>query len=58
MLRINNLKLNISHTEEELLEKIVRSLKISRKELKSYTIRKQSIDARKKEDIKYIYTIR
>ena len=57
MLRINNLKLNISHTEEELLEKIVRSLKISRKELKSYTIRKQSIDARKKEDIKYIYCI-
>ncbi len=57
MLRINNLKLNISHTEEELLEKIVRSLKISKKELKSYTIRKQSIDARKKEDIKYIYCI-
>lgn len=57
MLRINNLKLNIGHTEEELLEKIVRSLKISRKELKSYTIRKRSIDARKKEDIKYIYCI-
>lgn len=57
MLRINNLKLNIGHTEEELLEKIVRSLKISRQELKSYTIRKQSVDARKKEDIKYIYCV-
>lgn len=57
MLRISNLKLNIGHTEEELLEKIVRSLKISRNELKSYTIRKQSIDARKKEDIRYIYCV-
>lgn len=57
MLRINNLKLNIGHTQEELLEKIVQSLKVSRKELKSYTIRKQSIDARKKQDIKYIYCI-
>lgn len=57
MLRINNVKLNISHTEEELLEKIVRLLKINRKEVKSYTIRKQSIDARKKDDIKYIYCV-
>ncbi|MBQ4529873.1 MAG: NAD(P)-binding protein [Lachnospiraceae bacterium] len=57
MLRIQNIKLNITHTQEELLAKIARSLKITEKEIKSYTIKKRSIDARKKEEIKYIYCI-
>ena len=57
MLRIQNLKLNITHTQEELLTKIARSLKITEKEIKSYSIKKKSIDARKKDDIKYIYCI-
>ena len=57
MLRVNNIKLKIDHTEEELTEKLLQVLKIQRKDLKSMTIRKRSIDARKKEELKYIYCI-
>ena len=57
MLRINNIKLKIEHTEEELIEKLLQALKIQKKDLKSYTIRKRSVDARKKDDVKYIYCI-
>lgn len=57
MLRINNIKLDIGHTEEELLEKISKTLKISPKAVKLYNIRKKSIDARKNTEIKYIYCV-
>lgn len=57
MLRINNIKLDIGHAEEKLLEKISKTLKVSLKDVKSYIIRKKSIDARKNTEIKYIYCV-
>ncbi len=57
MIRIGQLKLQPNHTEEELLQKITKTLRVSEKEILDYKIRKQSIDARKKTDIKYVYTI-
>jgi len=57
MLRIGQLKLPPNHTESELHQKILKTLHISNHELLSYQIRKLSIDARKKPDIKYVYTI-
>jgi uncharacterized FAD-dependent dehydrogenase len=57
MIRVSQLKMNITHNEEELCDKLLKSLKISKKQLVSFEICKKSIDARKKNDIKYIYTI-
>lgn len=57
MLRINNIKLNFNHSDQELQEKIAKALKLKASEIKSYTIRKRSIDARRKNEIKYIYCV-
>ena len=56
MIRISGLKLNINHSEEDLISKAAKELKLPSKEIKSYTIIKKSIDARKGE-VKYIYSI-
>lgn len=57
MLRINQLKLEPGHSEQELKEKILHVLRIKPEELLEYHIFKRSIDARKKPDVYYSYTI-
>ena len=57
MLRISQLKIKVGHSREELEEKLLKTLRIRREELLDYTIFKQSIDARKKPEIFYVYTI-
>lgn len=57
LIRINQLKLNIHHSDKELEDKICKALRIRNSELKTYYILKRSLDARKKDDIKYVYTI-
>ncbi|MBE5926797.1 MAG: FAD-binding protein [Lachnospiraceae bacterium] len=56
MIRITGLKLNINHTNDDLIAKAAKELKISAKEIKSFIIIKKSIDARKGE-VKYIYSV-
>ena len=57
MLRINQLKLHPGHTKEELENKICSFLRIKKEDLKEMSIVKQSIDARKKPEIFFTYTI-
>ena len=57
MLRINQLKLHVEHTEEELIKKLLHLLHINKEDLLSYEIRRQSLDARKKPELFYVYTI-
>lgn len=57
MIRINQLKLSVDHTEEDLLAKAAKILKIPAKEIQSLEIIKQSLDARKKEEIHFTYSI-
>lgn len=57
MIRINQLKLSINHTEKELREAVYKKLRVTPEIVRSFTIRKQSIDARKKTEIKYIYAV-
>lgn len=57
MLRINQLKLHPEHNPKELEDKICKYLHIPKDALLDYKIRKQSIDARKKPDIFFSYTI-
>ncbi len=56
-IKISQLKLPVGHTKDALEEKIRKTLKINTEDLLSYEIVKQSIDARKKPDIKWVYTI-
>lgn len=57
MIQIQQLKLPVSHTEEELKQKIAKMLRLSSSEIQGYDIKKQSIDARKKQEVSYVYTV-
>ena len=57
MIRINQLKLPIDHTEQDLYKKAAKTLKIDSKMIEDINIIRQSLDARKKNDIIYVYSI-
>lgn len=56
MIRINQIKIGISHTEIELRNKIKKTLKLNNDNF-TYRIIKKSIDARKKPELFYVYSI-
>ena len=56
MLTLQQVKLPVSHTREDLEKKIVKTLNISSQELQSWKIRKRSLDARKKPELYFVYT--
>ena len=56
MLRIQQLKMPVEHTKDELRSRILKTLRIRKEDLISYEIIKQSLDARGQE-IKYVYMI-
>lgn len=55
MLRINQIKLPANHTKEQLEKKIYQA--VPKEFVESYHIWKQSIDARKKDNICYVYSV-
>lgn len=56
-IRINNIALKIDEDKSLLLKKVAKKLKVSEDEIENFKIIKESLDARKKNDIKYIYCI-
>lgn len=57
MIRLSQLKLPIHHDQRMLEEKICRHLRIRKEDLISWKIVRRSLDARKKPDLKFVYTI-
>lgn len=57
MIRIYEIKLTIKETVSSLTEQAAIILGVSKQEIKNLTIVRESIDARKKSDIKKVYTI-
>lgn len=57
MIRINQMKLGAAHTQEELEKKIIKTLRIKKEDLLGFEIRKQSLDARKKPELFYVYSV-
>lgn len=57
MIRINQLKLPVTHTEQELYKKAAKTLRISEQQLLSIKRVRQSLDARKKPDLFYTYSL-
>ena len=58
MIQITQLKLPVSHSPEELEQKIAGVLGIPRQEIKNYEILRRSVDARRREGLQYVYTVR
>ena len=56
MIRITQLKLPVDHTEEDLRQQIARKLRCHAGSC-SWKIVRQSLDARHKDDKKYVYTV-
>ena len=57
MIRLKNIKIKQDLTEEEVLQIAISKNKIRMEEVTKWYIYKKSIDARKKEDIYYNYTL-
>ena len=57
MLHINSLQLNVHHDENDLKKKLAKTIGCNIDEIEEYEIRKRSIDARKKPEISYSYSI-
>ena len=57
MIQMQQIKLPVTHTREDLETKISDILKIPKEQILSYRIARQSLDARKKQNIHYVYTI-
>lgn len=57
MIRINEIRLSLDENESELTRKAAKALRINQKYIKSLTIYKKSVDARKKDDIHFSYSV-
>ncbi len=57
MIRVSQIKLPIGHREEELPVAVAKAIRVPVEKLSKITVIKKSIDARKKDDIKFIYTV-
>ena len=55
--RINQIKLNFDESEDRIPKRILDRLKSSNIDIDQWEIRRKSIDARHKDDIKYVYTV-
>ena len=58
MIRLRQIKVNIENNQQEhIINKISKLLHINKEKIISYNIQKQSLDARKKDNICYVYEI-
>ena len=57
MIRMNQIKLPIGHTPDQLAQKICKLLHIKEQQIQEISIAKRSIDARKKPNLQYVYAV-
>lgn len=57
MIRLQQVKLPITHTRQDLEKAVEKALHIQPQQMQSYEIVKQSLDARKKSDLRYSYVV-
>ena len=57
MIRINNIKMPVKHTENDLKKTVYKLYRINEKEVKSFEIAGQAIDARKKDNVVFVYAV-
>ncbi len=57
MIKIGNIKLALSESEEMLPQKIARALHIPRTAIVSYSITKKAVDARDRKNVHFVYSV-
>lgn len=57
MIRINEIKMSLDSSKDDLLRKAAKLLKIKPSEIKKMNIAKKSVDARKKDNVMFTYSV-
>lgn len=57
MIRINEIKTGLDYSSEELYKKAAKTLRIKSSDIKSLSIYKKAVDSRKKDDIKFVFSL-
>lgn len=57
MIQLSQIKLKIPHSDKQLKDKIIKLLRVRPQDLLSVKILKKSLDARKKPELFYVYTV-
>lgn len=57
MIKLDQLKLSISAKDNQIISAIAKKLRVKDSDIKEYQILKRSIDARKKPDLFYVYSV-
>ncbi len=57
MIRLSNIKFNKLPANDEVFAKAIRTLRLDKADIETMQISKHSIDARKKDSIKYVYSV-
>ncbi|MDO4617016.1 MAG: NAD(P)/FAD-dependent oxidoreductase [Lachnospiraceae bacterium] len=57
MIQLSQITMPVGHTEEQLKKKIGKLLRIAPGQIRELQIIRKSVDARKKQELKYVYTV-
>ncbi|SCZ78230.1 NAD(P)/FAD-dependent oxidoreductase [Pseudobutyrivibrio xylanivorans] len=57
MIKIDQLKLDISAKDNQIINSIAKKLRVNEKDIRDFQILKRSIDARKKPDLFFVYSV-
>lgn len=57
MIQIQQLKLKLPHTQEAVRKKALKTLRVTEKDIRSFQITRRSLDARKKPELFYVYSV-
>ena len=57
MLRINEIKIPLDHTDEDIKAAAAKVIKVSPSDIKELKVFRRSIDSRKKDDIKFVFSV-
>lgn len=57
MIKIDQLKLDISAKDNQIISSIAKKLRVNEKDIRDFQILKRSIDARKKPDLYFVYSV-
>ncbi len=57
MIRVNEIKLELDATSEDVLIECARLLKISKDKIKTFSIAKKSLDSRKKDNLFFVFSV-
>lgn len=57
MIRVNEIKVPLEATNDDILQQAAKSLKIPTSKIKSFAIAKKSLDSRKKDNLFFVYSV-